>query len=85
MIYARVKDVIKEYVAGGFSALYKYLNQNDICIDDPSWINDIKNHINNKEFIVLQAKLDEIIFNLKLHKNIYNDEKKNNTRNSSTN
>jgi len=78
MIYPKVKDVLCKYIEGGISLLESYLNQEDIHIDEVSWVNEIKKNLNNKEYLTAQAKIELVKYKIELFKNKHYDEKKSN-------
>jgi hypothetical protein len=76
MIYPRVKDIINKYIEGGIPLLITFLNREDVKIEDISWVNEIKKHLDKKEFLTATAKIELVKYKLQLFKNKDHDEKK---------
>jgi hypothetical protein len=75
MIYPRVKDIINKYIEGGIPLLISFLNREDIKIDEISWVNEIKKHLDKKEYLTVTAKIELIKYKLQLFKIKDHDEK----------
>ncbi len=62
MRYARVKEIITNYINGNLSEVYKYLTSPDIIIEPNSWAKKIKIAIENKQFETAKNMIELVAY-----------------------
>jgi hypothetical protein len=64
----RVKETVEHYRVGNIKAVYEYLTQTDMFVDPNTWCGNIKNLIENKQYLTAQEQIELIAY--KILKNI---------------
>jgi hypothetical protein len=54
----RVKKVIQNYQKGNIKQVYEYLNQSNMNVDPSTWAGQIKQLIENKEYLTAKALIE---------------------------
>lgn len=54
----RVKDILLNYKKGNLKRVYEYLNESDMIVDPSTWAGQIKNLLDNKQFLTAKTLIE---------------------------
>lgn len=66
MKYSRVKDLINAYIDYGMVGVARYLSDDDLVIEEGSWIEKMKKLLDSKNWISMEAEIAIVSFKFNL-------------------